>query len=122
MIRKILSLLLRRQDVTEMYPNEVSKPLLSKRSKGFLSVDTYKCILCEKCSKACPSKSIVIDKHNLAIKINYSTCMSCGYCSNICPKSAMIFSKEFEGASKRQDVFIYTFNIINIDNIKRGAQ
>ncbi len=122
MIGNIISLLLRRQDVTEMYPNEVSKPLLSKRSKGFLSVDTYKCILCGKCSETCPTRSIKIDKHNLAIKINYATCMSCGYCVDICPESAMVFSKEFEGASKRQDVFTYTFNIINVANIKKEPQ
>lgn len=122
MLKEIFSLIIKRQDVTEMYPDEVVKPLLTKRARGFVSVDTYKCTLCGLCSETCPSRSIKIDKHNLAIKINYITCLFCGYCVNKCPEHAIVFSKEFEGASKKQDVFTYTFNIINISNIKRGKE
>ncbi len=121
MIKELILLLLNRKDVTEMYPNEVVRPLLAKRTKGFVAVDTYKCILCGACSKTCPSQSIKIDKNNLAIKINYAKCMSCGYCINNCPQSAMLFSKEFEGASNQETAFTYTFNIINIDNIKKDT-
>lgn len=72
MIKQLLSLILKRQDVTEMYPNEVSKPLLFKRSKGFISVNTYKCSLCSICAKECPSGAISIDYNNLALKVDYA--------------------------------------------------
>jgi formate hydrogenlyase subunit 6/NADH:ubiquinone oxidoreductase subunit I len=119
MIKEIISLLLSRKDVTEMYPKEVSKPLLPKRTKGFVSVDTYKCTLCGVCSRCCPSQSIKLDKNNLAIKVNYARCMSCGHCVKACPEFAMVFSKEFEGAANQENVFIYSFHIINIIKIKK---
>ena len=113
--------MLKRQDVTQMYPDKVPKPILPKRTRGFISVNTYKCVLCDVCSNVCPSQSIKIDKNNLAIKVNYARCMSCGYCVNACPESAILFSKEFEGASRQEDNFIYPFNIINVDNIKKDV-
>lgn len=119
MIKEIISLLWNRKDVTEMYPKEVTKPLLPKRTKGFVSVDTYQCTLCGLCSKSCPSQSIKLDKNNLAIKVNYARCMSCGYCVNVCPESAMLFSKEFEGAANQENSFIYSFHIINVVKIKK---
>jgi len=114
-----LRLLFSRQDVTEMYPDPVAKPLLPKRARGILSLDTYKCTLCGKCVKMCPSNTISINKNNLSLKINYTYCMSCTYCSNACPEDALVFSKEFESATNDQELFIHEFNIINVRNIKK---
>jgi formate hydrogenlyase subunit 6/NADH:ubiquinone oxidoreductase subunit I len=105
-----------------MYPNEVSKPLLFKRSKGFISVNTYKCSLCSICAKECPSGAISIDYNNLALKVDYAKCMSCGSCTRMCPEEAIMFSKEFEGAAKKDDVFVYRFNIINVSGIKKDTK
>lgn len=118
-IRGVIYLLLSGHDVTEMYPDPVAKPLLPKRSRGFLSVDTYKCNLCSECKKICPSKAIEVDMDNISLNIDYAKCMYCGYCSVICPEIALSFSKEFEGATKNKDLFQHSFSIINIKNIKR---
>ena len=106
-------------DVTEMYPDPVAKPLLPKRARGFLSVDTYKCNLCSDCKGVCPSKAIEVDRDNLSLNIDYTLCMSCGYCCVVCPEIALSFSKEFEGATKDRDLFQHGFSIINIKNIKK---
>jgi len=116
---KMLGLLFLKQDITEMYPDPVAKPLLPKRARGFLSLDTYKCTLCGDCVKICPSNTISINKNNLSLKINYINCMSCTYCSNTCPEDALIFSKEFEGATNDHELFIHEFNIINVRNINK---
>jgi formate hydrogenlyase subunit 6/NADH:ubiquinone oxidoreductase subunit I len=118
-IKKMLTLLFTRQDITELYPDPIAKPILPKRAKGFLSVDTYKCDLCADCVKICPSNSIGINKNSLSLRINYATCLSCGYCTRTCPENAILFSKEFEGATKNSDFFIHEFNIINVRNIKK---
>jgi formate hydrogenlyase subunit 6/NADH:ubiquinone oxidoreductase subunit I len=108
-----------RQDITELYPDPIAKPILPKRARGFLSLDTYKCNLCGECIKICPSGSININKNNLSLKLNYSMCMYCGYCTRTCPENAIMFSKEFEGATKNSDYFVHEFNIINVRNIKK---
>ena len=100
-------------DVTEMYPDPVAKPLLPKRARGFLSVDTYKCNLCSDCKHICPSKAIEIDRDNISLNIDYTLCLYCG------PETALSFSKEFEGATKNRDFFQHGFSIINIKNIKK---
>lgn len=121
-IKKTLILLFKRRDVTELYPDSVNKPILPKRSRGFISVDTYQCTLCGLCVKTCPSKSIGVNKDSLSLKINYATCMSCGYCTISCPERAIIFSKEFEGATNNSDYFIHEFNIINVKNLEGKKQ
>ncbi|MFH1223933.1 MAG: 4Fe-4S binding protein [Pseudomonadota bacterium] len=116
---RTLCLLFSRKDVTEMYPDPVAKPMLPKRARGFLSLDTYKCTLCGKCVKICPSSAININRNNLSLKVNYINCMFCGYCVNACPYGALVFSKEFEGATMNSEAFIHEFNIINVDNISK---
>lgn len=118
-IQGLLYLLISGHDVTEMYPDPVVKPLLPKRSRGFLSVDTYKCNLCGECKKVCPSKALELDTENLSLNVDYTLCMYCGYCSAICPQQALSFSKEFEGATKNKDLFQYKFSVIDIKNIKK---
>jgi formate hydrogenlyase subunit 6/NADH:ubiquinone oxidoreductase subunit I len=118
----ILSLLFFKKDSTILYPLHPVKPILPKRSRGFLSVDTYKCDLCGKCKEACPSNAIDIDDNNISININYIMCMYCHQCISSCPKKALSFSEEFEGASKNKRIFNYKFNIININQVinKKG--
>ena len=115
----MLLLLFTRQDITELYPDPIAKPILPKRTKGFLALDTYKCNLCGECIKICPSNSIGINKNSLSLKLNYATCLYCGYCTRTCPENAIMFSKEIEGATKNSDYFIHEFNIINVRNIKK---
>jgi formate hydrogenlyase subunit 6/NADH:ubiquinone oxidoreductase subunit I len=121
-IRGVAYLLVSGHDITEMYPDPVTKPLLPKRARGFLAVDTYKCNLCGACKKICPSKSIELDLNNLALNIDYTRCMYCGYCSVVCPESALSFSKEFEGATNNKDIFQHGFSIINIKDIKKEKE
>lgn len=40
----------------------------------------------------------------------------------MCPEEAIMFSKEFEGAAKKDDVFVYRFNIINVSGIKKDTK
>lgn len=105
-----------------MYPDPVVKPLLPKRARGFLSVDTYRCNLCGECKTACPAKAIEVDMENLALNLDYTLCMYCSYCITACPEEALSFSKEFEGATNNKDVFQHSFSIINIRNIKKDKE
>lgn len=106
--------MLARKDITILYPYPAVRPILPKRAKGFLSVDTYKCNLCGKCKKVCPSGAIDIDEDNISINVNYLLCVYCSYCVITCPQKALLFSDEFEGATKNKKIFNYKFNIIDI--------
>ena len=110
----ILKLMFARKDITILYPSPPVRPILPKRAKGFLSVDTYRCNLCGKCKEVCPSNAIDIDENNISINVDYIMCMYCSYCVITCPQKALSFSDEFEGAAKNKKIFKYKFNIINI--------
>ena len=95
--------------ITDLYPFHVAKKILPKRSKGFLSVDLYRCNLCGQCLDFCPSNAISLNKDKYAITIDYTKCMFCGSCTNVCSKYALVFIDNFEAGSNNKEVYEYTF-------------
>lgn len=95
--------------ITDLYPFHVARKILPKRSKTFISVDLFKCNLCEKCLDFCPTNAIKTNKVENSITINYAKCMFCGNCTNVCSKYALIFVNNFEAASNIKELYEYTF-------------
>jgi uncharacterized protein (DUF362 family) len=99
---------LRQAKIRNLWPTEISYPLLSPqdvRYSGFQlpstadylltgkktprrsPVPTEKCTACEQCVKLCPKKAIKIINHKA--HIDYSKCIRCYCCAEICPYDAI---------------------------------
>ncbi len=96
--------------ITIEYPDRLAKgktaeDLVSERYRGFLKLDSSKCIGCLQCMRACPIDCILIKVEKIGEKryltrfdVDQSKCMYCGLCVEVCPTGAITFSKRFEGA------------------------
>lgn len=89
-----------KKPVTVLYPYE---EIATKRFKGPIAftVDeldsNHKCIACNACIKACPSRCMAlrVDKNAQGqrvlgdFKVDYSLCSLCGICIEVCPTDAL---------------------------------
>ncbi len=113
------------KDVTVRYPHEALK--MPKRYRGHIvfvrDAESGKslCIACKSCEKACPSDCIVVDgikregekrKSVTDFNLDFTRCSLCGSCVEVCPVDALEFSKNYNLASTRKDVY-------QIDLVKR---
>ena len=84
------------------------------RSSHMIEVDRDRCILCDRCSRACNEvrANFVIGRagkgyrahiaFDLDVEMGSSTCVSCGECMTSCPTSALVFRKPVESDWRRQ--------------------
>lgn len=87
--------------VTVLYPrDEIATP----RFKGPIAFETdsldqsHKCIACNACIKACPSRcmALKIEKNAqgervlMDFKVDYTLCSLCGICIEVCPTDALM--------------------------------
>jgi NADH-quinone oxidoreductase subunit I len=96
--------------ITIEYPDRLGKgktpeDLVSERYRGFLKLDSSKCIGCFQCMRTCPIDCILIRTEKIGeerfltrFDVDQSKCMHCGLCVEVCPTDAITFSKRFEGA------------------------
>lgn len=89
-----------KKPVTILYPKEES---VTPRFKGPIAFTTdeldgnHKCIACNACIKACPSRCMALDvQKNPAgqrvltdFKVDYALCSLCGICIEVCPTDAL---------------------------------
>ena len=76
-----------RKPATLMYPVRPAKRF--PNSRGTLTIEFEKCILCGICQKKCPSYAIEVDKTENTWKIDRIRCISCGSCTDWCPKKCL---------------------------------
>lgn len=75
-----------------------------------------KCVACEMCSTACPSKAIFIqasegdrpgiEKRPEKYEIDLLRCIFCGMCVEACPKDAISMTKLYELADTKREKFL----------------
>jgi NADH-quinone oxidoreductase subunit I/NAD(P)H-quinone oxidoreductase subunit I len=96
--------------ITVEYPDRIGgrtpEDLVSERFRGFLRVETSKCIGCFQCMKVCPMDCILIEIEKREegrilnrFDIDQAKCMYCGLCVEECPTAAVLFSKRYEGST-----------------------
>ncbi len=103
-----------RKPATCAYPFEKAKIMPDFR--GRIDFDSSKCIGCQMCVRACPSKAIEIPlskvqppapaqiegqppvpakkKFDCIMKLDH--CVYCAQCVEVCPKKALIMTQDFE--------------------------
>ena len=99
----------------EIYPRFRGRHRLVKRENG-----KPKCVACELCATACPTKCIkieasespdpAIEKYPLAYEIDVLRCIFCGFCVEACPVGAIEMGQNYELAEYKRDKFIYSKN------------
>jgi len=84
------------------------------RSSHMIEVDRDRCVLCDRCSRACNEvrANFVIGRagkgygahiaFDLDVEMGASTCVSCGECMTSCPTSALVFRKPVESEWRRE--------------------
>jgi NADH-quinone oxidoreductase subunit I len=106
------------REVTVHYPHQTLP--IPARFRGHVVLvrdpETGKplCVACKSCEKACPSQSILVNgikregekkKSITEFKLDFTTCSLCGSCVEACPIEALRFSRLYNLASTRKDVF-----------------
>ncbi|MCY3019006.1 MAG: 4Fe-4S binding protein, partial [Planctomycetota bacterium] len=84
---------------------------VAERFRGHLSADISKCGGCRNCMRACPVDCIWLDTEKTETNkprisrfdIDLLKCMYCGQCVGACPTGALSMTKEWWGASFRDD-------------------
>ena len=59
-------------------------------------IDSEECIYCGTCQKFCPTDVITVvkDKENSSLTIDFDYCKGCGICFNVCPKQCITMEPE----------------------------
>ena len=119
-MKTTLSHLLRYRPITLQYPHE--KRLLPENYRGMLALLQYddgteKCVGCDLCSAACPSRVITvmsaevpdepIKRYAKEYTMDMTRCLFCGLCVQACPVDALAMTREYEWAvyNKRDLIF-----------------
>ncbi|HEY8739834.1 MAG TPA: NADH-quinone oxidoreductase subunit NuoI [Candidatus Dormibacteraeota bacterium] len=98
---------------TVQYPEEL--PPISSRHRGRHILHRYedgleKCVGCELCAAACPSKCILVvaeentetnrvspgERYASRYEINLARCIFCGYCEEACPVGAITMGPRYD--------------------------
>jgi NADH-quinone oxidoreductase subunit I len=78
-----------------------------------------KCVACEMCAAACPSKCIKIipaqspydesnkERYPVKFEINELRCIYCGFCEEACPEDAIELTKIYDMTSYTREEMIY---------------
>jgi len=102
-----------RPPTTVQYPDEL--PAISRRHRGRHILHRYednleKCVGCELCAAACPSKCILVvaeentetnrvspgERYASRYEINLARCIFCGYCEEACPVGAITMGPRYD--------------------------
>jgi NADH-quinone oxidoreductase subunit I len=100
------------RSVTIQYPHE--KRVLPNGFRGFIALLRYddgtdKCVGCDLCSAACPSRVITVisaevegqplKRYAREYTMDMTRCVFCGLCVEACPVNALGMTKEYEYAT-----------------------
>ena len=79
--------------------------------KGKIVIDENNCILCGKCSKACPCDAIEVSRPKKTWAIDHFRCITCSSCIDACPKKCLSMDPEYESVSRHKEMDTHSINL-----------
>ena len=106
---KIVLSSLRKKPACQMYPLKPAK--FYKNSRGHITIDDAKCILCTLCAKRCPTGAIEVDRAKGVWQINRFKCILCNECVHSCKPVALSMENQYAAPSEKKDIEIHNIEI-----------
>ena len=91
------------------YPFITKEPYEGQKGKIVIAQDS--CILCGKCSKACPCDAIVVSRQKEEWGIDHFKCITCSSCIDSCPKKCLTMDSESEKVSRTKTIDTYSVKL-----------
>ena len=79
--------------------------------KGKIAIEEGKCILCGKCSKACPCEAIEVSRPKKIWSIDHFRCITCSSCIDACPKKCLSMDPEYESVSRTKEMDTHSIKL-----------
>ncbi len=115
MAMELMESLLVRKRATVLYPVERLEP--PERFRGRLRYDPEACNLCGLCQRDCPGDVITVVRKRVEkedgtkeltghLEFEMDRCIFCGQCAQSCRSGALTFTREFELAQPKRELFM----------------
>ena len=88
-----------KKSATCCYPEE-SRPQY-EGLKGQIAIVEENCILCGKCTKACPADAIEVERKDRIWSIDHYRCVTCFSCVRACPKKCLSMSPKRASVTRK---------------------
>lgn len=79
--------------------------------KGKIVIDENSCILCGKCTKACPCDALQVSRPNKTWSIDHFNCITCSSCIEACPKNCLSMDPEYESVARNKSIDTHSINL-----------
>ncbi len=124
MAMELMQSLLVEKPATVLYPVERLEP--PERFRGRLRYDPESCTLCGLCQRDCPAGVINVVRKRVEredgtkkltghVEFEMDRCIFCGQCAHSCRQGAISFTREFELAQPRRELFMLGGSSVDVD-------
>lgn len=86
----------------QMYPFKPAK--FYKHSRGKVTINASKCILCTLCAKKCPTGAIIVDREQGHWQIDRSKCILCNECVTCCRPVALTMENQHSAPATEKTI------------------
>ncbi|MBR2521825.1 MAG: 4Fe-4S dicluster domain-containing protein [Coriobacteriales bacterium] len=87
---------------TKMYPVKPFEPF--EATRGHVSIDIEKCILCGLCYRSCPVGAITVVRDDKSWSIDALRCITCNDCVSRCPVKCLTMETQYMPVAVGQSV------------------
>lgn len=82
--------------VTILYPVQPAKR--TEISRGHVTIDESRCIMCRLCQKRCPTQALCVEPKEKTWQIDRLRCVVCNACVEVCPVKCLFMDTVYSPA------------------------